>query len=209
MCPPGLPPYPFPGAFQKKEVTSKDKTALPSEYISNHQKENTNMETATATQTEQPKNVVLSDVLRSENDVYRITLTEFKGERYLDLRIFFRSKEDAALFIPTSKGVCFPEKLREEVIAGLIMARVAPVVERAEGEIFSSVKICEIPISETECWRISKGAGAKNTFCDIRKFIAQKDGAFFPSKTKGVSILGTSLQDVILGLMRTEPEHLA
>ena len=166
------------------------------------------METATATQTEQPKNVVLSDVLRSENDVYRITLTEFKGERYLDLRIFFRSKEDAALFIPTSKGVCFPEKLREEVIAGLIMARVAPVVERAEGEIFSSVKICEIPISETECYRISKGAGEKNAFVDMRKFF-QKDGVYVPSKTKGVSILGTSLQDVILGLMRTEPEHLA
>jgi hypothetical protein len=164
------------------------------------------METATATQIEQPKNVVLCDVPRSENDIYRITRTEFKGERYLDLRIFFRSKEDASLYIPAFKGVCFPEKLREDVIAGLIMAKASPQVERAEGEMFSSVKICEIPISQTECYRISKGAGAKNAFVDLRKFITQKDGAFFPSKTKGVSILGTSLQDVILGLMRTEPE---
>jgi hypothetical protein len=166
------------------------------------------METATATKNEQPKNVVLCDVPRSENDVYRISRNDYKGERYIDLRIFFRSKEDANLYIPVIKGVCFPEKLREDVIAGLIMAKAAPQVERAEGEIFSSVKICEIPISETECYRISKGAGAKNTFVDIRKFF-QKDGVYVPSKTKGVSILGTSLQDVILGLMRTEPEHSA
>ncbi len=166
------------------------------------------METATATQTEQPKNVVLCDVPRSENDVYRISRNDYKGERYIDIRIFFRSKEDASLFIPTSKGVCFPEKLREDVIAGLIVAKAAPAVQRAEGEIFSSVKICEIPISETECYRISKGAGEKNAFVDMRKFF-QKDGVYVPSKTKGVSILGTSLQDVILGLMRTEPEHSA
>ncbi len=167
------------------------------------------METATATQNEQTKNVVLCDVPRSGNDVYRISRNDYKGERYIDIRIFFRSKEDAALLIPTSKGVCFPEKLREDVIAGLIVAKAAPSVERKEGEIFSSVKICEIPISETEYYRISKGAGAKNTFVDIRKFFQQKDGAYVPSKTKGVSILGTSLQDVILGLMRTEPEHSA
>ena len=166
------------------------------------------METATATANEQTKNVVLCDVPRAGNDVYRISRNDYKGERYIDLRIFFRSKEDAALFIPTSKGVCFPEKLREDVIAGLIMARVAPLAERKEGELFSSVRICEIPISETECWRISKGAGAKNTFVDMRKFF-QKDGVYLPSKTKGVSILATSLQDVILGLMRTEPEHAA
>lgn len=166
------------------------------------------METSTATENEQPKNVVLCDVPRSENDLYRISRNDFKGERYIDLRIFFRSKEDASHYIPTSKGVCFPERLREDVIAGLIMAKAAPAVERAEGEIFSSVKICEIPISETECYRISKGTGEKNTFVDIRKFF-QKDGAYVPSKTKGVSILGTALQDVILGLMRTEPEYAA
>ena len=72
------------------------------------------METATATQIEQPKNVVLCDVPRSGNDVYRISRNVYKGERYVDIRIFFRSKADATLLVPTTKGVCFPEKIREE-----------------------------------------------------------------------------------------------
>ena len=166
------------------------------------------METSIATQNEQTQNVVLCDVPRSDNDVYRISRKEYKGVWYFDLRIFFRSKADATLLVPTTKGVCFPEKLREEVIAGLIMARKASGVECPEGEQFRSVKVCEVPISETEHYRISKGSGAKNTFVDIRKFF-QKDGAYIPSKRKGVSILGGSLDEVITGLMRTEPEHAA
>jgi hypothetical protein len=47
-------------------------------------------------------------------------------------------------------------------------------------------------------------------FVDIRKFFkAQKGGAFVPSKTKGITILGTSLDEVITGLMRTEPDQAA
>ena len=166
------------------------------------------METATAVQNEKTENVVLCDVPRSGNDVYRISRNVYKGERYVDIRIFFRSKQDATLLVPTTKGVCFPEKLREDVIAGLIMARKASGVECPEGEQFRSVKILEVPISETEHYRISKGAGAKNEFVDIRKFF-QKDGAYIPSKTKGVSILGTALDQVITGLMQNEPDHAA
>jgi len=166
------------------------------------------MENSTTIQNEESQTVVLCDVPRSDNDVYRIARKEYKGERFIDLRIFFRSREDASKLVPTSKGVCFREKLREDLIAGLIMARQAPEVERAEGEQFRSVKICEVPLSETEHYRISKGAGAKNGFVDVRKFF-QKDGAFIPSKRKGLSILVASLDDVITGLMLTEPEHLA
>ena len=129
------------------------------------------METSTAVQNEPSQNVILCDVPRSENDFYRISRKEYKGERYIDLRIFFRSREDASHLVPTSKGVCFREKLREDVIAGLIMARKAPDVECPAGEQFRSVKIFEIPLSETEHYRISKGAGAKNAFVDIRKFL--------------------------------------
>ena len=46
------------------------------------------METSTATKNEESQNQVLCDVPRSENDIYRISRTEFKGERYIDLRIF-------------------------------------------------------------------------------------------------------------------------
>ena len=168
------------------------------------------METATAVQNEKTENVVLCDVPRSGNDVYRISRNVYKGERYVDIRIFFRSKADAALLVPTTKGVCFPEKIREDIIAGLILARKAPEVECPKGEQFRSVKILEVPLSETEQFRISKGAGSKNAYVDIRKFFqAQKDGAFVPSKTKGVSILGASLDEVITGLMRAEPDHAA
>jgi hypothetical protein len=166
------------------------------------------METSTAVQNEKSQNVVLCDVPRSGNDVYRISRSDYKGTRYLDLRIFFRSRADATLMVPTTKGVTFPEKLREDVIAGLIMARKAEGVECPEGEQFRSVKVCEVPISETEHFRISKGSGAKNTFVDMRLFF-QKDGTYIPSKRKGVSILGGSLDEVITGLMRTEPEHAA
>jgi len=106
--------------------------------------------------------------------------------------------------------VCFPEKIREDIITGLILARQAPEVECPEGEQFRSVKILEVPVSGTEQFRISKGRGSKNTYVDIRKFFqAQKDGAFVPSRTKGLSILGISLDEVITGLMRTEPDHAA
>ena len=168
------------------------------------------METTTAVQNEKTENVVLCDVPRKGNEVYRISRNEFKGERYIDIRIFFRGKDDAAQLIPTTKGVCFPEKIREDIIAGLILARKAPEVECPKGEHFRSVKILEVPVSETEQFRISKGAGSKNTYVDVRKFFqAQKDGAFVPSRTKGLSILGTSLDEVITGLMRTEPDHAA
>ena len=46
------------------------------------------METATAVQNEKTENVVLCDVPRSGNDVYRISRNVYKGERYVDIRIF-------------------------------------------------------------------------------------------------------------------------
>ena len=168
------------------------------------------METATAVRNEKNENVVLCDVPRSGNDVYRISRNVYKGERYVDIRIFFRSKGDATLLVPTTKGVCFPEKIREDIIAGLILARKAPEVQCPEGEQFRSVKILEVPVSQTEIFRISKGSGTQNAFVNIQKFFqTKKDGAFVPSKTKGVSILGTSLDEVITGLMRTESDHAA
>lgn len=163
------------------------------------------METLTSTQTETSENVVLCDIPRSENDLYRITRKQFRGNCYTDLRIFFKPKGNELLLAPSSHGLCFPDKFRKDIIAGLIKARQTDLPERAEGGEFASVKVCEIPISETERYRISKGSGPKNAFVDVRKFFL-KDGAYVPSRRKGVSILGSSLDDVITGLMRTEPE---
>ena len=166
------------------------------------------METQNAVQNENQEIVVLTDVPRSENDVYRISQKDYKGNRYLDLRIFFRAKDDRNKLVPSAKGVCFAEKFREPVIAGLIKARTAPQAVRPEGVSVASVTVCDIPASETEIFRISKGCGQKATFIDIRKFYS-KDGSYFPSKRKGVSIPESALEDVILGLMPSSPAHAA
>ena len=110
--------------------------------------------------------------------------------------------------MPSAKGVCFAEKFREAIIAGLIKARTAPQAVRPEGVSVASVTVCDIPASETEIFRISKGCGQKATFVDIRKFYS-KDGSYFPSKRKGVSIPESALEDVILGLMPSSPAHAA
>lgn len=143
---------------------------------------------------------VLADVPRSENDIYRISRKEYKGKSYVDLRIFFRSKDDRSVLLPSSKGVCFREMLREEIIAGLIKARTvsAPVVPA--GKNIASVTVSDVQISETELFRISKGNGQKSAFVDVRKFFA-KDGKYIPCKTKGISIQESALEEVILGLM--------
>ena len=138
----------------------------------------------------------------------RTTTTDYKGSHYLNIRIFFRAKDDTGTLRPSLKGVCFPEKLREPVIAGLIKARTAPQAVRPEGQSVASVTVCDIPVSETEIFRISKGCGQKATFVDIRKFYS-KDGSYFPSKRKGVSIPESALEDVILGLMPSSPAHAA
>ncbi len=166
------------------------------------------METQTAAQNEQSEAVVLADIPRSENDIYRISQKDYKGNRYLDLRIFFRAKDDKARLAPSAKGVCFAEKFREPVIAGLIKARTAPQAVRPEGVSVASVTVCDIPVSETEIFRISKGCGQKAAFIDIRKFWS-KDGSYFPSKRKGVSISESVLEDVILGLMPASFAHAA
>jgi len=166
------------------------------------------METSTTIQNEQSETVVLCDVPRSENDIYRISRNAYKGNRYIDLRVFFRAKDDRSKLVPTSKGVCFAEIFREPVIAGLIKARTAPQPVRTEGVSVASITVCDIPVSETEIFRISKGCGQKTTFVDIRKFFA-KDGSYFPSKKKGVSIPESALEEVILGLMPAASAHTA
>ena len=184
------------------------KEAFLTKFISKTKKEKNNMETQTAAQNEQSEAVILADIPRSENDIYRISQKDYKGNRYLDLRIFFRAKDDRSKLVPSAKGVCFAEKFREPVIAGLIKARTAPQAVRPEGVSVASVTVCDIPASETEIFRISKGCGQKATFVDIRKFYS-KDGSYFPSKRKGVSIPESALEDVILGLMPSSPAHAA
>lgn len=149
---------------------------------------------------------VVCDLPRSENEVYRISRREYKGIHYVDLRIFFRSREDKDRLLPAPKGICFEEKHLQALNSGLINARKAPAVQRPEGMDFHSVVIAEIPATETEVYRISKGCGSKNGFVDIRKFF-KKNEDYVPYKKKGVSIQDSMLDDVITALISLEPLH--
>lgn len=161
------------------------------------------MENSTNQENQHNGTEVISDVSRSENDVYRIARKEYKGRRFVDLRIFFRDKEDRDRLIPTHKGICLDETLREEIISGLIRARQASLPEKSEGEAIQSIVVCDIPVSENEVCRISKGSGSKNTFVDVRRFFKKND-AFVPYKRKGLSINEAVLDDVITELMKMD-----
>ena len=150
------------------------------------------------------KTEVVCDVPRSENEVYRIARKEYKDRQFVDLRIFFKSKDDGDRLIPSHKGIWIEEAYRQELISGLVKARNASPVEKPEGEGFNSVAVCDISVSENEILRISKGSGSKNSFVDIRRFF-EKGGKFVPYKRKGVSITEPALDEVIAGLMGMEP----
>ncbi len=149
---------------------------------------------------------VICIIPRSENEVYRISKIAYKGTSFRDVRIFFKPKQEDRL-APTKKGLWIEEALLEEVVNGLVIAKNWPKVERPEGAKFHSVTVWEIPLSEKEIYRISKGCGEKNGFVDLRRFF-KKDGQFVPYKRKGVTITEACLDQVIEGLQLTEPRQL-
>lgn len=143
------------------------------------------------------------DIPRSENDVYRLARKEFKGREFVDIRIFFRDRDERDRLIPTLKGICFDETLRQEVITGLIKARQVTLEGKPEGETLQSKVICDVPFSEKEVCRITKGVGSKNTFVDVRRFF-KKGGEYIPYRNKGVAINEATLDEVITELMKMD-----
>ena len=49
---------------------------------------------------------ILATIERSETEQLQISLSEYKGTNYLNMRIFF-TNDDGATWIPTKKGVTF------------------------------------------------------------------------------------------------------
>ena len=68
-------------------------------------------------------------------------------------------------------------------------------------EELKSEMVCEVPRSESEVYRISKGRYNGTGFVDLRIFFKGKDGKFLPSK-KGLAMRGDALKAVIEGLER-------
>lgn len=58
---------------------------------------------------EEPK--ILATIPRSATEQVQISINEFKGKSYLDMRIFYTTDEGAT-WLPTKKGVtCSPENI--------------------------------------------------------------------------------------------------
>lgn len=55
---------------------------------------------------------------RSETEEIRLTLREYKGKQYIDIRIFFQPK-DSAEMIPTKKGLTLTVPQIYELTKGL------------------------------------------------------------------------------------------
>lgn len=54
---------------------------------------------------------VLATIPRSATEQLQISINEYKGKSYLDMRIFYTT-DDGANWLPTKKGVtCSPENL--------------------------------------------------------------------------------------------------
>ena len=54
---------------------------------------------------------ILATIERSETEQLQISVSEYKGRSYLNMRIFYTT-DDGATWLPTKKGVTFaPEQL--------------------------------------------------------------------------------------------------
>lgn len=149
------------------------------------------------------KSEVVCDIPRSENDVYRISQGEGNGTAFVDLRIFFRSKDGGNL-LPTKKGIAIKAQFRKEVLVGLQSAKQAVAPPAAAGDQkVQSVAICDIPISESEIYRISKGRGKEACYVDLRVFFKNGEGVYSPTR-KGIAIWEAALDGVIQGLQKVE-----
>lgn len=152
----------------------------------------------------QYKMEVVSCIERTEKDVYRVVKKEKDGKRFVDLRIFYTPNGSDGPFIPQVKGVMIPEEFCAKVIIGLLYARNFSTPELPEGEEVVSEVVCEIPFSDEDILRVSKGRGKQNVFVDLRRCYRDKASSEFQATRKGVSILESSLDGVIEGLQKAE-----
>ena len=56
--------------------------------------------------------MIIGDIPRNETEVLRVSTAEFKGRKYVDVRVYFES--DQGEWKPTKKGVTIqPDKVEE------------------------------------------------------------------------------------------------
>ena len=73
---------------------------------------------------------ILATIERSDTEQLQISVSEYKGRSYLNMRIFYTTDEGAS-WLPTKKGVTFaPEQL--DILEEAIQAAKAEFMEAAE-----------------------------------------------------------------------------
>jgi len=73
---------------------------------------------------------ILATIERSDTEQLQISVSEYKGRSYLNMRIFYTTDEGAT-WLPTKKGVTFaPDQL--DILEEAIQAAKAEFMEAAE-----------------------------------------------------------------------------
>lgn len=67
--------------------------------------------------------MVIGDIERNPTEVVRVSVSEYKGRKYVDLRIYFKNAEGE--WAPTKKGVTVPPDKVEEMLNLLKQAQAA------------------------------------------------------------------------------------
>ncbi len=63
---------------------------------------------------------IVKDIEKNANNKIRISITEFKGNNYIDVRVYY--EDDAGEYKPTKKGVTFRPDQISQVMDGLLQA---------------------------------------------------------------------------------------
>jgi len=73
---------------------------------------------------------VICEFNKNPSELIRLTLSEFGGRQYLDLRIFYDAGQaEAPDWKPSKKGLCLSVDLLDEVLEGIKAAMVAAGVD--------------------------------------------------------------------------------
>ncbi|MBU0533202.1 MAG: transcriptional coactivator p15/PC4 family protein [Candidatus Omnitrophica bacterium] len=63
---------------------------------------------------------IIKDIEKNGNNKIRVSISEFKGNNYIDVRVYY--EDDEGEYKPTKKGVTFTPELISQVIDGLLQA---------------------------------------------------------------------------------------
>ncbi len=64
---------------------------------------------------------IIADIEKGAGEIVRVEISEYKGKRYLNLRVWYRDKESGE-FRPTQKGIAVAPELYPALKAAVLQA---------------------------------------------------------------------------------------